>query len=217
MPNFFSRIGDILSAKVNGVVDEMEDPIEMLDQKLRDMDNSLNEAKKASAEVLGNIHQTEKKLTEALARSADWDAKVRQAMSAGKEDLARQALQKKLEADKSCETLRTTYEAQKVNGEALKKRLRGLEDEVEKTRSYRSDAAARLAGADASQKVNEILANVETKSNHISMDRIERKISQKESVADGLGDIASMDSSLEAEFEALGAPNLDDELAKYRK
>ena len=213
---FFSRIGKMTQAKVNEALDDMENPIEMLDQKLRDMDKSLNDAKVASAQVLGSFRQTENKMVEAQQGSIDWDEKVKLAMSKGNEDLAKRALAKKLESDKSYEVFKTTYEAQKVKADILKKRLAELQAEVEKTRTYRDEAVARLTTAEAGVKVNEILANVTTKSNAINIDSIERKISKKENLAEGLSEIADVDD-LDSEFKKLGDPDLDSELDKYRK
>jgi len=212
----FSRIGKMTQAKVNNALDEMENPIELLDQKLRDMEKSLNEAKIASAQVLGSFRQTQKKMEESKQESDEWDEKVKLAMSKGNEDLAKRALAKKLECDKSYELFKTTYESEKVKADILKKRLVDLEAEVEKTRNYRDEAAARLTSAEAGIKVNEILAHATTKSNSINIDNIERKIAKKENLSEGLSEIADIDT-LDSEFEKLGDPDLDAELAKYRK
>jgi len=212
----FGRIGKMAKAKVNGALDEMENPIEMLDQKLRDMEEALNDAKVASAQVLGSFKQTEKKMNEAKEEADEWDKKVKLAMSKDNEELAKKALQRKLECDKSYENLKTTYESEKTKGEALKKRLNELTEEVDKTRRYRDEAAARMSSAEAGQKVNEILADVNTKSNSISLDSIERKIAKKESLAEGLGEIADAGDSLDKEFEELCKPDLDAELEKYK-
>lgn len=211
----FSRISKMTQAKVNDVLDEMENPIEMLDQKLRDMEKSLNDAKIASAQVLGGFKQTEKKMEEARQESEEWEEKVKLAMSKGNEELAKRALAKKIEADKAYETYKVTYQQEEEKAKVLKNRLSELEDEVEKTRKYRDEAAARLTSAEAGVKVNEILANVSTKSNSITLDSIERKISKKEGLAEGLSEINEKDD-LESEFEKLGATDLDAELEKYR-
>jgi phage shock protein A len=213
---FFGKLGKMVQAKANDALEEMENPIEMLDQKLRDMDKSLNDAKIASAQVLGGFKQTEKKMEEAKLEAAEWDEKVKLAMSKGNEELAKRALAKKLECDKSYEVFKTTYEAEKVKADTLKKRLAELQEEVDKTRKYRDEAAARLTSAEAGEKVNEILANVSTKSNSITLDSIERKIAKKENLAEGLSEIAEVDD-LDKEFEKLGSTDLDAELEKYRK
>ena len=213
---FFDKLGKMVQAKANNALEEMENPIEMLDQKLRDMEKSLNDAKIASAQVLGGFKQTEKKMEEAKVEAGEWDEKVKLAMSKGNEELAKRALAKKLECDKSYEVFKTTYEAEKVKADTLKKRLAELQEEVDKTRKYRDEAAARLTSAEAGEKVNEILANVSTKSNSITLDSIERKIAKKENLAEGLSEIAEVDD-LDKEFEKLGSTDLDAELEKYRK
>jgi len=210
-----NRISNMFRAKVNGALDEAENPIELLDQKVRDMEESLNTAKLSSAQILGNVHETEKKMHAALAESQDFDAKVKLAMSKGDEELAKKALQRKLDADKSYASLKNSYEEAAKKGQAIRDKLRDLEAEIQKTRNYRDEAAARYNNANATQKVNEILSNVETGSNKINIDDIERKIVKKESMAEGLGDLKP-DTSLEDEFKKLEEVNLDEELKKYK-
>ncbi|AKN31819.1 phage-shock protein [Clostridium carboxidivorans P7] len=209
------KINNMFRAKVNGALDEMENPIELLDQKLRDMDESLNKAKISSAQILGNVHEIEKKMDTAKKTSEEFDEKVKLAMSKGNEELAKKALAKKIEADKSYDSLKLSYEDAFKKGEAIKKKLRELEEEIQKTRTYRDEAAARYNNAEASKKVNEILSNVDTGSNKINLDDIERKIEKKEALAEGLNDLRE-DNSLDKEFEKLNEVNLDEELKKYQ-
>jgi phage shock protein A len=211
----FKRVSNIFRAKVNNALDEVENPIELLDQKIRDMEQSLNDAKISSAQILGNVHEIEKKMEKAKTESDDFDNKVKLAIKAGNDDLAKRALEKKLEADKNYNSLKTSFESSKIKADAIKKKLRELEEEIEKTRGYRDEAAARYNNAEAAKKVNEILSNVEIGSNKINIDDIERKIEKKEAMADGLADLRE-DNSLDSEFEKLNEVNLDDELAKYK-
>ena len=209
------KINNIFKAKVNGALDEIENPIELLDQKLRDMDESLNKAKVSSAQILGNVHEIEKKMDTAKKTSEEFDEKVKLAMSKGNEELAKKALAKKIEADKSYDSLKLSYEDAFKKGESIKKKLKELEEEIQKTRTYRDEAAARYNNAEASKKVNEILSNVDTGSNKINLDDIERKIEKKEALAEGLNDLRE-DNSLDKEFEKLNEVNLDEELKKYQ-
>lgn len=211
----FTRMSNMLKAKVNNTLDEMENPVELLDQKLRDMDEQFNKAKLSSAQILGNAHEIEKKLATAKKESADYEEKVKLALGKGNEDLAKRALAKKVETDKKISSLQASYDNAKVQADTLKANLRALEEEITKTRNYRDEAAARFANAEASQKVNEVLANVQTKSNSIQIDSIERKIQRKESLAQGLGELRDLDN-FDSEFEKLGEVDLDAELAKYK-
>ncbi|WML33121.1 PspA/IM30 family protein [Clostridium sp. OS1-26] len=210
------RISNIFRAKVNNALDEVENPIELLDQKIRDMEESLNQAKLSSAQILGNVRENEKKMNTAKKESEEYDEKVKLAMSKGNEELAKKALAKKLEADKSYNSLKTSYEDAVKKGEAIKKKLRDLEEEVNKTRTYRDEAAARYNNAEASKKVNEILANVDDGNNRINLDDIERKIQKKEAFAEGLQDLKQEDT-LDKELAKLQEVDLDSELQKYKQ
>lgn len=212
----FKRMSNIFRAKVNDSIDSIENPIELLDQKIRDMEESLNKAKLSSAQILGNVHEIERKMEKSEAESKDYDEKVRLAMSKGNEELAKKALEKKLEADKKYASLKASYDDARTKAEAIKKKLRDLDEEIQKTRNYRDEAAARYNNAEASGKVNEILANIETNSNRISIDDIERKIQKKEAFSEGLEELKA-DNSLDKEFEKLEEVNLDEELKKYKQ
>lgn len=210
------RISNIFRAKVNDTLDGIENPIELLDQKLRDMEESLNKAKLSSAQILGNVHEIKKKMENSKRISSEFDEKVKLALSKNNEELAKKALERKLEADKTYASLESSYNDAVQKAEAIKAKLKELEEEIRKTRSYRDEAAARFNNAEASKKVNEILANVETGGNKINMDDIERKIQKKEALAEGLGDLRQEDS-LEKEFEKLDEVNIDEELKKYKQ
>ncbi|MBV7275409.1 PspA/IM30 family protein [Clostridium sp. PL3] len=212
----FSRISNMFKAKVNTALDEVENPIELLDQKIRDMEESLNKAKLSSAQVLGNVHEIEKKMTTSKRTSEEFDEKVKLALSKGNEDLAKKALAKKIDADNTYASLKNSYDDAQKKADTIKLKLRSLQDEIDKTRSYRDEAAARFNNAEASKKVNEILANVDTGSNKININDIERKLQRKEAMAEGLGDLIE-DTSLEKEFEKLNEVSLDEELKKYKQ
>jgi len=212
----FQRVSNVLRGKANSALDSIENPVELLDQKIRDMEASLNTAKISSAQIIGNVHETEKKIEDAKKDSVDFDEKVKLALSKGNEELAKMALAKKIEADKKIANLHESYVTAKQKADSIKESLKELEAEIAKTRSYRDEAVARYNTAEASQKVNEILANVETRTNKINLDDIERKIQKKESMAEGLAELKP-DHTLEDEFKKLEAVDLDEELKKYKQ
>lgn len=211
----FSRMSNMLKSKVNSTLDEIENPIELLDQKIRDMQTQLNTAKLNSAQIIGNAHEIQKKMEKCEIEVNDYDDKVKLALSKGNEDLAKRALAKKLESEKKLQTLKSSYETAKAQADKIKKNLASLEAEIEKTRNYRDEAQARYSNANASKKVNEVLANVQTKSNSIDIDSIERKIQKQEALANGLSELRNVDT-FESEFEALDTVDLDLELEKYK-
>ena len=211
----FTRMSNMIKGKVNATLDNLENPIELLDQKIRDMQEQLSKAKTNSAGVIGNVKLIEKNMNEAKKLSDDLDGKVKLALSKGNEELAKEALRRKVEADKKYETLKQNHATASAQAEALKKNLAALEAELEKTKSYRDEAAARYSTAKASKKVNEVLSDVQTKSNTIQIDNIERKIAKEEAAAQGLGELRTGDD-FDSQFEALNEIDLDAELEKYK-
>ena len=211
----FTRMSNMIKGKVNATLDDLENPIELLDQKIRDMEEQLSKAKTNSAEVIGNVKLIEKNMNEVKKLSDDLDGKVKLALSKGNEEIAQEALRRKVQADKKYETLKKNHATASAQAEALKKNLAALEAELEKTKSYRDEAAARYSTAKASKKVNEVLSDVQTKSNTIQMDSIERKIAKEEAAAQGLGELRTGDD-FDSQFEALNEVDLDAELEKYK-
>lgn len=210
----FKRLSNMLRAKANSTLDEVENPIQLLDQKIRDMEKSFNDARRSSAQIFGNLKETEKKMNESKEDSKQYDEKVKLAMSKGNEELAKKALRLKLESDKKYVSLSESYKNQKAKADILKSNLKGLEEELEKTRNYRDEASARMNNAEASKQINEVIANIQTKNNSINLDNIERTIARKESYAEGLEELKG--KSLDDEFKELEEVSLEEELAKYK-
>jgi phage shock protein A len=210
------RMSNMFRAKVNSRLDEIENPIELLDQKLKDMENSLNKAKLSSAQVLGSVYEIKKNMESAKKTSLEFDEKVKLALNKNNEELAKKALEKKLEADNTYKNLEKSYKTASIKAETIKKKLIDLENEIKKTRIYRDEPAARYNNAEASKKINEILTNIDSENNKISIDDIEKTIQKKEAISRGLEDLKEL-NSLDKEFEELDKIDLDKELEKYKQ
>ena len=206
-------------AKVNEALDNMENPIEMCNQHVRDMEEKYRQAELSSAQVIGNAHAVENDRKQAEQEVQDWEEKIKLAVSKGNDELAKKAILKKKETETRYENLTASYETAHAQAEKLKVTLGELKEEIETTRAKRDELEARLRTAEASQKVNEIVANVSSKPNDVSMDDIERKIERKEAMAAGLGELAEQKKdTLGEEFKKLESTDidLDAELAKYK-
>ena len=77
----FTRMSNMLKSKVNATLDEMENPIELLDQKVRDMEAQLNTAKLNSAQIIGNAHEIKKKMDACEIEVKDYEEKVKLALA----------------------------------------------------------------------------------------------------------------------------------------
>lgn len=209
------RITNIFRAKTNKIMDNLEKPIELLNQKIIDMEDNLRNSVISTAQVLGNIHEMKNKMESTKKEIDDLEEKIKLALSKNNEELAKKALQKKLELETKYRALKKNYEEAKERGEKLKSSIKILEKELEKTKSYRDEAEARIYNATISSEINEIISNVQTKTNKINIDDIEQKIQKKAAYSKGLEELK--EKSLDEEFEELNKVDLDIELEKYKK
>jgi phage shock protein A len=204
----------LLKSKINRTLDEFENPLELLDQKIRDMECVLNEAKFSSAKVLGSTHEIKRKIESLSTESAEYVEAIKLALNKGDEALAKKILQKKLDNDKYYTSLNSSYNNAAAKGDSLKLKLRELEKNIYETKIYRNEALARCNAAKADKKINEILGNIPTRNNSMSLSDIERIIEKKEFYIAGLTDLNFV-NELGNDIASLTSLDLNLELKKY--
>ncbi len=143
--SIFSRIGEIINANINAMLDKAEEPEKMVRLMIHEMEDTLTEVKSSAAEIIAERIRLDRALKESRRNSTEWQARAELALSKDREDLAREALERKL-----------SYDARTVETEA---RLRRADEDV---RQYQEDIARledKLKGAYSRKK--ELLANIQ--------------------------------------------------------
>lgn len=212
--SIFYRIFYLLKSKLNSTLDEIENPLELLDQKIRDMECTLNEARLSSAKILGNIHEIEKRMESLSKESDEYTQTIKLALNKGNEALAKKILQKKLDNDKYLTSLNTSYNNANAKGESLKLKLRELERNIYETKIYRNEAIARYNAAEADKKISEIIGDISLNNNSIPLSSIEKSIEKKECFIAGLTEL-NFNNELNTEIASLIDLDLNVELKKY--
>ena len=210
----FNRIFYVLKSKINNVLEEFQNPLELLDQKIRDMEFALNEAKVSSAKILGNAYEIERRIDRLSKESDEYIQKIKLILHSGNEALAKEILQKKLDNDKYSASLISSYNNANAKCESLKMKLRELERSLYEAKIYRSETVARYNAAEAHEKISELIGNISTNRNCISLADIERSIEKKECYILGLEDLNN-NSELNIQLDTLTSLDLDTELKKY--
>jgi phage shock protein A len=96
----FSRITEIVNSNINAMLDMAEDPEKLVKLMINEMEDTLTEVKSAAAEVVADkIRLTRNRVTESN-RRGEWEARANLALEKGREDLAREAVEQKLECEK---------------------------------------------------------------------------------------------------------------------
>lgn len=210
----FNRLSYLLKSKMNKTLDEIENPLELLDQKIRDMECILQEARLSSAKILGNIHEIERKIQSISKESDDYIQTIKLALNKGNEALAKKVLQRKLSNDKYFDSLNISYNNANAKGESLKIKLRELQQNIYDTKIYRNEAFARYNAAQAHKKINEIMDTISTRNNFVTISNIEECIEKKECFISALTEL-NFDNDLNNEITNLTSLDLNLELKKY--
>src|SRR5829696_1515802 len=109
--SILGRIGQLVRANVNAMLDEAEDPEKMLDQLIRDFTNNIAEAEEAVAQTVGNLRLLEDDAREAREAAADRAEQLRAEGNTAEADrfdgLAKLALRRELSFEEQVRTFDT--------------------------------------------------------------------------------------------------------------
>lgn len=228
----FTRITRLAKANINALIDKAEDPEKMLDQMIRDYTNNIREAEATVAQTIGNLRLMERDYedyqkeaqengTKALAASNKADT-LRAAGNIAEADkfdnLAKLALNKQLQAEKSAANLEPTIASQTQVVNQLKDGLEKMRSKLDEVKYKRDELTARHKTAQAQSQVNEALKSIDVLDPTSEMSRFEEKVRREEARVIGQQEIAA--SSLNNQFAALEdferQSELDDRLAALK-
>jgi phage shock protein A len=214
--SIFSRIADIFKSNVNDALDKAENPEKMLRQMVLEMEESVNKATLSVGQAIANERSLERKLKKAQSESQDWDSKARQALTAGNEDLAMRALEKKKVADKNASELQPIVQQASQTTAKLRDQLNQLKSKLDEARTRQSTLIARSQAAKAQKQLSQNAAGFGSDA-FSKFDKLEGKIEKTEAEAEAFSELSEGDRSLEDEFKALGATSSSDELEAMKK
>jgi phage shock protein A len=210
----FSRLGTLIRSNMNELINRAEDPEKMLNQVLVDMKTQLVEARKQVAIAIADEKRIKRQFDQETTKAADWEKKAMLAVKTGDDDLARAALKRKSDHEAVAEQLSQQWELQKTSVEQLKEALRGLELKIEEAKRKRNLLVSRQKRAEAQQTINDTLANIHGTSAFDTFERMTDRVTQLEAEAEATAELSEAlpEASLDAQFKALEASSMDDQL-----
>lgn len=212
----FKRISDNIRANLNSLLDKAEDPVIMLDQYLRDMEEDITEAEGAVAKQLALVRKFQAQLKEAGSMVAKREAQALEALTKQREDLARKALEDKRVHKVKADDYQEQYENSNKLAENLKIQLREMKDEYDKLKSKRDALVARAQAAKARKDIHSIMGGLSRNSARRGFEKMEEKVLQMEAEADIADDLKGTKQDLDAELSALSNDDIEAELAVLR-
>ena len=126
----FKRISDIISANLNDLTEQFEDPEKMLKQAVREMEESIAEVTQQTAKAMANEKTLARELQRNRAQCDKWQDRAAKAVEAGDDDLARKALARKNESQKVVDALEDQLEAAREASTTLKRQLAAMKAEL---------------------------------------------------------------------------------------
>ncbi len=197
----FSRLGDLLKSNINDLIDKAEDPEKMVKQIIIDMQKELSNSTQALGKAMAAERTAKNQYDAAAAKSADWEAKAKQALTAGDEALAKKALENKVKADKNTEQYREMYETISSQTETIRTQVDVLKAKLQEAKSRQAMLIARSQMAETQKNLAKASGGFDPNSASEKFDRMEEKIAAKEAEAQAFSEIAA-ENSMEADDTA---------------
>ena len=213
--SILGRIGQLVRANVNSMLDSAEDPEKMLDQLIRDFTENIAEAEQAVAQTVGNLRLLEEDQREAESAQREWGTKAAAASRKAEElrgqgnaaeadrfdDLAKIALRRQLSFETQLSTFSTQIEQQTTLTDQLKDGLNKLRTKREDLVQKRDELVSRAKMAQAQMQVQTAVKNVSVMDPTSDLNRFEERIRREEAMARGMAEVSA--SSLEDQFASL--------------
>ena len=222
--SILGRMGQLVRANINSMLDGAEDPEKMLDQLIRDFTNNIGEAEEAVAQTVGNLRLLEDDDREAREAAGEWLSKARAASeradaerakgNAAEADrfdgLAKLALKRQISFDEQISTFDRQISQQRELTDKLKEGLNKLRVKREELVQKRDELVSRAKMAQAQLQVQQTLKDVSVLDPTSELHRFEERIRRQEAHARGMEEVAV--STLEDQFAELATGEEDLEI-----
>ena len=223
----WSRVRLLLNTEVSSALDQAEDPRQVLDYAYNQQQQLLITLRRGLVDVATSKQQLEHQARRLETRIPQLDDQARRAVEAGRDDLARVALERKRLALSEVEGLTKQIAEVESDKQRLAAQERTLQIRVEQFRTHREVVSARYTAAEAEVRLKESLAGVSGELAELSMavGRAEEKADRLQARAraiDSLVDLGSFPpigggDFVEAELLRITvSKEIDAELAKIK-
>ena len=211
---FLDRMSTVVQAKMNKIMDKIEDPRETLDLSYEKQLQLLQNVKRGVAEVTTSKKRLELQKAKLQMNLDKLDGQAKEALQAGREDLARKALESKAALQAQSETLDQQIADLQDQQQKLIAAESRLATKVESFRTKKETIKAQYSAAEAQVKVTESVTGISEEMADVGMavQRAEEKTENMKARS------AALDELLETGTltDYSGSDDLDRELAKAK-
>jgi phage shock protein A len=228
MAGLMARASQITQAKFSKLLDRAEDPGETLDYSYEQQLQQLQNVKRGIADVTTAKKRLELEETSNEQQLTKLDEQARQALAAGREDLAREALTRKAAIQGTADSLKQQEQQLADQEQKLIAAEQALQTKIEAFRSQKEVIKAQYSAAEAQVKIGEAATGIGEHMADVglAMQRAQDKTEQMQArasamdeltTAGGLEDYTAQGDDLDRQLSQISQGNqVDDELAKMK-
>lgn len=207
----FKRAKDIITANVNSMLDQAENPEAMVNQIVRELEVAISDLKCSCANKLADKKTLERKVTDLTAEVKRWAERAEMAVNSAKDELAKEALREKaIASDKKTQL---EGELGRIDGDvdSCKEQVLKLEEKLVEMVNKKKDLLSRAERAEEKNYTNKVMNKASGVEILEKFSRFESKIERMEAEAEIFG------SSAHTQFEDLERESqVDEELEKLK-
>jgi len=213
----FSRFSDIVNANINSMLDKAEDPKKLVRMLIQEMEETLVELRSGAAKHISERKTLEAQIKKTRANVSDWASKAELALSKGREDLARSAIEQKQQASEQLdnheqELARYNEVLDSVHSDAAR-----LEQKMAEARIRQQSLLARKEQAVTRLKVKKQLDSKKIEDALVRFEHFEKKIEALESEVESY-DIGDKEATVEQQFKQMERDDaIESELTKLKQ
>lgn len=203
-----SRMATLIKAKISELLGAAEDPRQMMDYSYEKQLEMLQQVKRGIVEVVTARRRLELQATRQRDSAGKLEDQARRALAAGREDLARLALERKQVAAAQLQELQTQIAGLEQEHQRLTQADGRLAAKVEAFRTHKEVVKARYSAAEAQVRIGEAVTGLseEMADVGLAVQRAEEKTEQLQARATAIDELVA-EGTLEP---ALGVPGRSD-------
>jgi phage shock protein A len=213
----FSRMTDIINSNINAMLDEAEEPEKMVRLIIQEMEDTLVEVRSSSARVLADRKLAARRLEQVETEVASWEEKAKLAISKGREDLARAALQEKRGIEEDVSLVQSELAATDEHIAQLHQEVAQLQQKLDDARARQKALMMRSKTVESRIKVKRQMQRDALDGAFTRFEHFERRMETLESQLEAMDLGREVPADLAAQISALQEDErISDELARLK-
>ena len=213
----FSRMTDIINSNINSMLDQAEDPQKMIRLIIQEMEDTLVEVRSSSARVLADRKAAARRLEQINSEAAAWEDKARLAVSKGREDLARAALQEKHAIEEEVAVVEAELQATDEHIAQLNEEVGQLQQKIMDARAKQKALLMRSKTVESRIKVKRQMQREKLDDAFQRFEHFERRMDNLEGQLEAMDIGREVPPDLAAEIDALQEDErINDELQRLK-